>query len=239
VSKPRILITGVSRRLGLHLVQEFLRSGWDVIGVTRAVTAELQACVNDNLTLLRVEAYNGQAAERLAEELLGKFNSLDVIVHNASLFVADRNHKGAETVFFQQLFDVHMAFPALLNERLQHVLGNGDRAGNIIHITDIYAQDPSENFLFYCATKAGLENLTKSFALKYAPRIRVNSVLPGPMKFLPEHGAEYQQKVLSNTPLKQEGGFGPLYQAICSIIDNPYITGSSIKVDGGRSLKRW
>ncbi|MEX0739808.1 MAG: SDR family oxidoreductase [Pseudohongiella sp.] len=239
MSQPRVVITGVSRRLGLYLAQSFLNEGWEVIGITRSASKELRDLQNNSITIFKVKEYDGEAAAKLGCTIAQQFDFIDVIVHNASFFGRDEDFSDNPVSFFNKLFQVHMAFPAELNDRLRKNLSMRASSGNIVHITDIYAVDPSEHFSYYCATKAGLENLTKSMALRFAPNIRVNSVLPGPIQFLPEHDSAYRSKVLSETPLKQEGGFGPIYQAICSIIENPYITGSSIKVDGGRSLKNW
>jgi dihydromonapterin reductase/dihydrofolate reductase len=83
-----------------------------------------------------------------------------------------------------------------------------------------------------------LENLSKSFAKKLAPKVRVNTIQPGALAFLPEHSEDAKTVVLQNSLLKIEAGFDPILRAIHSIIDNPFITGTAIKVDGGRSICR-
>lgn len=129
--------------------------------------------------------------------------------------------------------------PSLLNLQLAPLLYNAQDPGCIIHITDIYAENPSSKSTLYSSTKAGLDNLTKGLAKKMAPGIRVNSIQPGPIKFLPKHSHIDKEKILAKSLLPFEGGFLPIYKAIMSIIDNNYITGASIKVDGGRSLGDW
>ena len=105
-------------------------------------------------------------------------------------------------------------------------------------ITDIFSDNPHPAFSMYCSTKAGLQNLTLAAAKKFAPEVRANCIQPGPIQFLPTHTEEQKAQVLSETLLPFEGGFGPVFKALKFIVDNPYVTGSCIKVDGGRSIVR-
>jgi dihydromonapterin reductase / dihydrofolate reductase len=232
-----ILITGASRRLGLFLSEEFLRMGFYVYAVTRTCSTELNnlAEANSNLQLVLVEGYDHPSGVQLSKALGGA--SIDVIVNNASYYHSEKSllsESGGEQ--YQAFFNVHMLFPALLSEWYYQQTKAENREGIIINLTDIFAEKPTASNALYCSTKAGLENLTRSLAKKFAPIIRVNSILPGPIKFLPSHSKEDKERVLNETLLGKEGGFSPIFQTICFIIDNHYLTGSAIKVDGGRSI---
>ena len=80
--------------------------------------------------------------------------------------------------------------------------------------------------------------MTLVSAKKLAPQIKVNSVAPGPVLFTESHTQEARQKMLSETPLAREGGAEPVYLAIKSLLENPFITGATIPVDGGRRLSK-
>jgi len=108
--------------------------------------------------------------------------------------------------------------------------------GLVINITDIYSERPSTNYIAYCGAKAALANMTLAFAKALAPDIRVNAIQPGPILFLPEHDNQHRQRVLAETPLKVEGGLQPMIDTVKFFRDNPFLTGESIKVDGGRAL---
>ena len=86
------------------------------------------------------------------------------------------------------------------------------------------------------ATKAGAHSLAMSFARELAPAVRVNTIEPGPILFLDEHGDDWRQQVLAKTPLAREGGLEPIWQAVQMLMKNDYMTGASIRVDGGRAL---
>ncbi len=231
-----VLITGASRRLGLYLTQAFLGQGCRVIALTRKASAELDALASENLHVLLLD-YNSEASvEAAIDNIRSRYEALSLVVHNASLFEKDAAHTDDLCQFYDDLYRVHMRLPACLNEALQPLLYNEKKPGCIVHITDIYADNPNREFGLYCSTKAALENLTKSFAKKYAPGIRVNSIAPGPLMFLPSHKAEEKKTVLEQTLLPGESGFEPILQGIRFIVDNQFVTGSSIKIDGGRSV---
>ena len=233
-----VVITGASRRLGLFLTESFLKQGDNVVCVTRTPSTELQKLQCERLTILPITRYDADGAAALADELAAKFSRIDLLVHNASIFDSDADVKKDFAQHYKALFDIHMAVPAQLNLALQSLLSVSG-SGNIIHITDIYAENPKSDFALYCSTKAGLENLMKGFAKKFAPAIRVNSIQPGPIQFLPEHNDAHKEAVLGQTLLAEEGGFFPIYQAVQSVLQNRFMTGVSIKVDGGRSLSGW
>lgn len=231
----RVVVTGASRRLGLFLCEHFCANDCKVFAITRDASTALQALEkNKGLEIVQVDSYEVAPIDAAIEKIIQQADRLDLIVHNVSAFSKD------ETTFSETPFDLfyrlHMALPAQLNMGLKDTLYNVEKPGNIIHITDIFAENPSAEHVLYCSTKAGLENMAKGFAKKYAPGIRVNAIQPGPIKFLPSHSEAVKEKVLAETLLGREGGFLPIFQAICSIVENAYITGASIKVDGGRAL---
>ncbi len=231
-----VLITGASRRLGLFLCEQFCHQDFEVIALTRSISHELQLLVDRfqaQLNCFEACRYEEQNIANVISKIKSSYPKIDTLIHNASKFEPNEEFSGQK---FQQFFDVHMAMPAQLNEGLKSCLYNEGSPGVIVNITDIYAENPNKTHTLYCATKAGLENLSKGFAKKFAPGIRVNSIQPGPIKFLESHDDETKSQVLSETLLKHEGGFMPIFQALTSIIENPYMTGATIKVDGGRSL---
>ncbi|MFQ3229563.1 SDR family NAD(P)-dependent oxidoreductase [Reinekea sp.] len=228
------VITGGSRRLGLFVTKHFLSLGWQVTVLSREKSAELAALSCDNLAIIEVDYCDEENVTEATRALQDQ--TIDLLLHNASLFDKDANQQADSMAFFDQLYQVHMRFPALLNQLCIDALKRSENA-NIIHMTDIYAATPQPEYALYSATKAGLESLTKSFAMNFAPDIRVNSIAPGPLMFLPSHSEADKKKVLANTLIPIEAGFAPIVSTIEYIINNQFVTGASHKVDGGRSIK--
>lgn len=226
------VVTGSGRRFGFQLCQHLLQQGWFVYAVTRNINPELMALPSSFCKVIETQDYNAAAAEQVIQALpLGQ--SLDLLVNNASLFDKDKFHQDDTADFFQALFATHMLFPYLLATGLQDRLALSDN-GLIINITDIYTQNPNKDFSMYCASKAGLQNLTLALAKKFAPSIRVNSIQPGPVEFLPTHTQQAIDSVQSETLLPVAPGFTPLLQAVDYLINNRFVTATPIVVDGGR-----
>ncbi|WP_320822844.1 SDR family NAD(P)-dependent oxidoreductase [Reinekea sp.] len=230
---PHALITGGSRRLGLYLTEHLLAEGWHITVLSRSSSPELDRLSSDRLKLVTLDYYQLDEVKAFCQQCADQ--PLDLLIHNASLFVNDGNTGSSE--LFSQLFHVHMQLPALLNTELAAALARSDN-GNIIHMTDIYAENPNADYALYCATKAGLENLSKSFAKRLAPAVRVNSIQPGALKFLPDHSAASKVQVLKDSLLPHEAGFEPIFQTVQYLLANTFVTGTAIKVDGGRSISR-
>jgi len=231
------VVTGASRRLGLFLCEHLAQDGYHVLALTRSSSEALMSLsARCAVEVIPVGAYQADDLDEHLDTLLSRYAAIDLLIHNASVFEKDGEVFDFER--YRSLFEVHMALPAQLNTRLRAALDNRAQPGNIIHITDIYADIPNADYAIYCSTKAALESLSKSFAIKFAPGIRVNTIQPGPIKFLPSHTDQVKNAVLNETLLGYEGGFAPIYQAIVSIVANTYMTGASIKVDGGRALGR-
>lgn len=224
------VITGTGRRLGAYLAEQLSRSDYKVIGLTRNANPR-----QDYLQQIEVDYQNPESTAAAAEQLRNMLPSLDLLIHNASLFEKDAMHQQDSMTFYQALFAIHMQMPAQLNQLLLPLLQASDQ-GNIIHITDIYTENPNPSFSLYCSTKAGLENLMKSAAKAYAPQVRVNSIQPGPIQFLPEHSQAEKQQVMQQTLIADEAGFEPILKGVRFLVDNPFVTGLSLKIDGGRAL---
>src|SRR5699024_10940027 len=126
---------------------------------------------------------------------------LRAIVHNASAFAvtdADDNDAARQ---LQQFFGVHMLAPFLLNRALApHLDGSPERPADIIHSTDIYADNPAPQYDAYCASKAGSQNLALAAAKRLAPTVKGNVIQPGPISFQAWHDPAQQAQVLQTTP---------------------------------------
>jgi dihydromonapterin reductase/dihydrofolate reductase len=237
-----VLITGVSRRLGLLACQYFLEQGHTVLAVTRKVNKDVQELANEYTGRFRYcecFSYDERGAQKV-QKAFSNF-SVDILINNASYFEPDSDSTAELARQFNAFYETHMLFPLLICEWFASQFSKAeseDNKGVIINMSDIYALKPDPQRAMYCATKAGLENLSLSLAAKYAPKVRVNTIQPGPMAFLPEHSQEEMNKVISQTPLAAEGGFEVLVDTMQFIINNHYVTGTSFKVDGGRSLVR-
>jgi len=110
--------------------------------------------------------------------------------------------------------------------------------GCIVNITDIHAERPMKSYVVYSIAKAGLVALTKSLAHELGPEVRVNAVSPGPIMWPedPTFDEQERRRIVAHTLLKREGSPDDIARAVLFLIkDAPYITGTILPVDGGRS----
>ncbi len=231
-----ILITGAARRVGLYLAEQLLDAGHPVIAHYRTMTAELEALVARGVTAFQAELDKEEDVLALVEQVRAHTPTLRAIIHNASSYEPTIRNSRDALRQYRLFFGVHMMAPYILNEELRGLLEASSGFADIIHITDIYAERPNPQYDIYCSTKAGLANLNKSFAKRFAPRIQVNAIAPGPILFLNSHSEEERKRILGITPLQVEGGPQAIYMAVRSLLDHHYTTGITIPVDGGRSL---
>ena len=226
-------ITGAGRRFGLALAHALLDEGYLVFAHYNTSKTGVSELEQRGAIPVQADLAQLDSVQQLVQSLSEQCSHLHLLVNNASCFF---NNKQVDTnqANLNAVFNVHAAAPYLLMSLLTPQLTAAQ--GSIINITDIYVDSPSTDYVAYCAAKAGLANLTLAFAKKLAPAVRVNAIQPGPILFLPEHDSEHRQKILAETPLNIEGGLEPMIQTVRFLRDNPFITGESIKVDGGRSL---
>lgn len=234
-----ILVTGAGRRIGYHIAKRLHEDGQCVIAHYRTPTDQIQELADLGVKTIQADLANSPAILEFVQVLKLQCTSLRAVVHNASSFEATAIDLEEVAQQYEQFFYIHMMAPFLINQGLQSLLqGEGDSPADIIHITDINVENPTPDFDIYGTTKAGLHNMTLALAKKYAPTIKVNAVAPGPVLFTDLHSAETKNKMLAETPLAREGGAEPVYLAVKSLLDNPFITGVSLPVDGGRRLSK-
>jgi len=91
-------------------------------------------------------------------------------------------------------------------------------------------------YLPYSISKAALIAVNRGLAKAYAPEIQVNAIAPGPVLFPEDYTEEQKRSAVERTLLKREGSPRDIVNAVVFLIENDYITGELIHVDGGRHL---
>ncbi len=233
-SPAPILITGASQRVGLHCARRLLDAGQPLIVSYRSERPALDELRQRGALTLAADFSSEAGILAFIAELKQHTERLRAIVHNASDWL--REEPGHEAEAFTRMVNVHMLAPYLINLRCRELLERCELA-DIVHITDDVARRGSANRVAYCASKAGLENLTLSFAAQFAPRIKVNAIAPALVMFHDHDHDAYREKTLAKSALGIEPGPEVIYQSLRYLLDNPYVTGTSLCVNGGRHLK--
>lgn len=226
-----VLITGASQRIGLHCALRLLEVGQPVIATYRTERAGLQALRTAGAQLLFADFASEAGILDFIVRLKRLTPTLRAIVHNASLWLPD----DADEALCRML-NVHLRAPYLINLACAELLNQAGQA-DIVHISDDITRKGSARHVAYCASKAGLDSLTLSFAARYAPAIKVNGIAPALIQFNDGDTAAYRTQALAKSALGLEPGAEVVYQGLRYLFDNPYVTGTTLTLNGGRHLK--
>jgi len=233
-SSAPILITGAGQRVGLHCAQRLLEDGHRVIFTYRSERPGVQALRDLGAVAVFADFSSEAAILAFIDELKTHTDCLRAIVHNASEWLVET--PGSEAEAFSRMLNVHMLAPYLINLHCADLL-KGSTPADIIHISDDVTRKGSSKHIGYCASKAGLDSLTLSFAARYAPAIKVNGIAPALLLFNPDDDAAYRARALAKSALGIEPGSEVIYQSLRYLLDNPYVTGTTLTVNGGRHVK--
>ena len=226
MSEPKsAIVTGAASGIGRATAERLLRDGWRVVGV------DLRPDMPAN-----VQAIVGDAAEpsviRTAIETAG--DRLNGLVCAAGIAPNDRWDDDAA---WSELLRVDLAGPFICVREsmpaLRAASGSIVFVGSIVGPVEGSARSPG-----YAAAKAGLEGLARSLALVgAADGVRVNVVAPGPID-TPLDPPRFPQNARPDVPLGRMGTADEVAAAICFLLgdDASYVTGTVLRVDGGRSI---
>jgi dihydromonapterin reductase/dihydrofolate reductase len=237
VSAAPILITGGAQRLGRHCAERLAEDGHPVIVSYRRERPVLESMRERGIVTLPADFSTEAGILDFIVRLKEATPALRAIVHNAGDWAPDGlgDAAGAD---FERLFRVHMLAPYLINLHCRELLDAcGEPQRDIVHITDYVVQKGSKKHAAYAATKAGLENLTLSFAAMYAPGIQVNAIAPALIMLGEDDDEAYAAKARAKSVMEMVPGPGVLYQSLRYLLDNRYVTGITLPVDGGRHLR--
>lgn len=244
MNTPVALITGAAHRLGAETAKTLNKRGWNLVihyrsrgDQARALVDELNRARSDSATCVAGELTDPDDIARVAEVAVKHWGRLDGLINNASVFYPTPTDTASEDDW-NLILNTNLKAPFFL---LQHCLPALKKAsGAVVNMIDIYSERPLPDHPLYCASKAGLAALTRSWARELAPQIRVNGVSPGAILW-PEGGGSvdeaHQQAILDKTALARTGSPEDIAGAIAYLIcDAPFVTGQILPVDGGRSL---
>lgn len=242
-TKPKVaLITGGARRIGAAIARYLHQHNWQVIihcnhSITQAeeLVSELNKIRSNSASVFVFDLLDSHKLHRAVKTELENIGRLDALINNASYFCKS-NLEEADIEQWHKLFDVNVLAPFLISLAAKPYLAKTQ--GCIVNITDAHIEHPLRDYAVYSQTKAALTMQTKAVAKEFAPNIRVNAVAPGAIAW-PEGDnmltLEQQAKILKQIPLEQTGEPMHIAQAVLALIENTFITGETLCVDGGRS----
>lgn len=235
------LVTGGARRVGAAIVRAFAAKGDAIVlhhGSSPIEAEQLAAELRGQGTPVHIVAADlrdASAPARVIDEAMRAFGKLDVVVSSASVML-NQPFDSVTSDEWDAVCDVNLRAPFFLSQAAARVLPDG---GCIIHMCDHLAQEARfPHLIVHQATKAGVANLVTTLAGALAPRIRVNGVAPGLVLKPADMSEEKLAAFLRDVPMRRSGTPEDVAHAILYLVEASYVTGTVLKVDGGRHLWR-
>lgn len=236
-SSAPVLITGGAQRIGLALARSLLAQRIPVIISYRNHYPEIERLTQQGATCLPADFSSNEHIHAFASQVKSLTPRLRAIIHNASSWQAENADTPPEQTLAAML-QIHVYTPYLLNLLLEPCLrGQGVAGADIIHLTDYVVEKGSDKHIAYAASKAALDNMTRSFARKLAPEVKVNAIAPALIMFHEHDDETYRQQALDKSLMKIAPGEEEIARLVTYLLDSRYVTGKTLGVDGGRPLR--
>jgi NAD(P)-dependent dehydrogenase (short-subunit alcohol dehydrogenase family) len=226
-----VLVTGGGRGIGLGIVRGFLASGATVVTCGRhEPTVDLGAA-----RFIKADVRDVSQVDSLVSTVVDEYGSLDVVVNNAG-GAPPAEAATASPRLHAKIIELNLIAPLHVSQRANVVMQQQDSGGVIIMIGSVSGTRPSPGTAAYGAAKAGLANLATSLAVEWAPKVRVNTVVVGPV--------DTERSDLHYGDTAAVGATIPLGRmavpadvaAACQWLASPsaaYVSGSTLTLHGG------
>jgi NAD(P)-dependent dehydrogenase (short-subunit alcohol dehydrogenase family) len=175
--------------------------------------------------------------DALVNHVYAQFGRIDVLVNNAGMSPLYGKLSEVTEDMFDKVLAVNLKGPYRLSALIGERMADGD-GGSIINVSSVAAVNPAPNAEPYGAAKAGLNNLTRSFAFAFGPKVRVNSIMAGP--FLTDISKAwdmevFKQRAATRIALKRGGEADEIVGAALYFASSAssFTTGAILRVDGG------
>lgn len=246
-SRKVVLITGGGTGVGRACSLQFAQHGFDV--VVNYSRSQQDACD----TAAQVERLGGVAKTYQADvsddssvsEMMryveSEFGRLDVLVNNAAMthFVEHTDLEGMQEAMWDRILAVNLKGPFFCTRAAAKLLAKGD-GGAVVNVSSVAGSTGSGSSIAYCASKAGLNTMTKSLARALAPKIRVNAVCPGPIdsRWIRQGNPNWDiQQMVAKYPLPKPSQPSDIADAVLFLaIGTNMATGQLLTIDGGQTL---
>ena len=232
------LVTGGARRVGRAIVLTMARAGANVVvnyntsePDARRTAADAEALGVQALPVAAdVTDYDQVTA--MVEAAADRFGRIDVLVNNASTFLAD-SFPTDDLAVWHRSIDTLVHGPFYCANRVAPVMRAGG-GGAIIGIADLSALEPWPGFAGHAVGKGAVISLTRQLALELAPDIRANAVIPGPALRPDDYDDDTYERVAAETLAGRWGTPEEMGRAVRFLAEADYITGEVLTVDGGQ-----
>jgi pteridine reductase len=239
------LVTGAGkRRIGWYVAQALAGRGYALAIHYRSSAAEAAQTVEDlhargvEAVALQADLTEEASARALVDQARQRFGRLDVLVTCAAAWKRQKleDVRADDLRFF---LEANVVGTFLCAQQAGLAMVRQPEGGSIVTLGDWAVARPYANYAAYFPSKGAIPTLTRSLAVELGsrnPAVRVNCILPGPVLLPPDLPAEERRQAIEATLVKREGRPENIAQAVLFFLDNDFVTGVCLPVDGGRTI---
>jgi pteridine reductase len=238
---PVALVTGGAVRVGRAIVRELASRGYCVaihanqsLDRAQELVAELKVSGHETAAF-GADLRDEDATRAMIDRACRHFGRLDALVNSAAVWSpTPLAFTAADDV--RRFFEVNALATFICCQHAGLIMTKQDDGGAIVNIGDWAVERPYRDYSAYIVSKATIPTMTRLFAVELAPQVRVNAVLPGPVLMPESVSPAEQQRAIAGTLLKRAGRPENVAQAVACLLENDFITGACLPVDGGRTI---
>lgn len=231
------IVTGGAIRIGRAMALHLARKGFDIAllyhssGTDSETTIEEARAEGAQCRGYATDLRNLTEAELLVGKILKDFEDVELLINSAANFIQE-NVEQTEIETLVDTLNLNLMAPYLLMREYKRKVNKG----LIVNILDERVAKTIPTFAAYSVSKVGLKHLTELAAVEWGKSVRVNGIAPG--LILPPQGGppDYLEKAAQRVPTGTHGCMEDLLKALDYLMENTFVNGETLFVDGGESL---
>lgn len=234
---PTAIVTGGAIRIGRAMALHLARKGFDIALLYHSSGTDSETTIEEaRAEGVQCQGYAGdlrnlEEAESFIGKVLKDFGGIELLVNSAANFIQENVEETSLKTLVDTL-NLNLMAPYLLMREYKRKVNKG----LIVNILDERVAKTVPTFAAYSVSKAGLKHLTELAAVEWGKSVRVNGIAPG--LILPPQGGppDYLEKAAKKVPTKTHGHLEDLLKALDYLMENTFVNGETLFVDGGASL---
>ncbi|HEX5102486.1 MAG TPA: SDR family oxidoreductase [Pirellulaceae bacterium] len=246
MATPKVaLVTGSGKkRVGSYVAAALAQRGYSLAVHFRTSAEEARETIHALRNLgaptegFQADLTDESAVQKLMQLVRSKFGQIGVLVNCAAAWQPKKLEE-VTAADVRHYFETNTLSTFLTAQHAGLAMVQQPEGGSIVNIGDWAIVRPYLNYAAYFPSKGAIPTLTRTLAVELGtrnPNVRVNCVLPGPVMLPPDLPASERQAAIDATLVKREGRPENVAQAVLHFIENDFITGACLPVDGGRSV---
>jgi pteridine reductase len=242
--RPVAVVTGAGRRLGNAIARYLAARGYRLALHAQQSLSEAESTARElaasgcEAIALAADLRDEHATRKLIADARSHFGRIDALVNNAAIWISKPlEHVRAADV--REHFEINTQGTFLCCQVAGLAMVDQPSGGSIVNIGDWAIARPYLDHAAYFAAKGSIPTLTRTFAVELGtrnPRVRVNAIMPGPAMLPDAMMPDERRRVIQSTLAKRAGTSLDVAHAVLFLLENTFVTGICLPVDGGRTI---